>query len=156
MIKGSGISPALVGDHVNWIKCIDYIGLSKASYSNHHGTYSSIVILLRYVLKCVSRHPTSATYVACRERDQLSCWPLYSQQVSHQRWIWGPAHRQESASEKSALALKPRADVTRSPKQGYQWLHKKDLCPTNIKRNIYICVWINHRSGWPSRFIEIS
>ena len=22
-----------------------------------------------------------------------------------------------------------RADVTRSPKQGYQWLHAEDLCP---------------------------
>ena len=32
----------------------------------------------------------------------------------------------------STLALKPRADVTRSPKQEYQWLHKKDLCPTKI------------------------
>ena len=27
------------------------------------------------------------------------------------------------------LALKPRGDVTRSPKQGYQWPHKKDSCP---------------------------
>ena len=25
----------------------------------------------------------------------LPCWPLYSQQVSHQRWIWG-SHKQES------------------------------------------------------------
>ena len=25
------------------------------------------------------------------------------------------------------VALKPRGDVTRSPKQGYQWPHKKDL-----------------------------
>ena len=25
-------------------------------------------------------------------------------------------------------ALKPRGNVTRSPKQGYQWPHKKDLC----------------------------
>ena len=24
------------------------------------------------------------------------------------------------------LALKPRGDITRSPKQGYQWPHKKD------------------------------
>ena len=29
-------------------------------------------------------------------------------------------------------ALKPRGDVTRSPKQGHQWLHKKDLCPPKI------------------------
>ena len=27
------------------------------------------------------------------------------------------------------LVLKPRGDVSRSPKQGYQWPHKKDLCP---------------------------
>ena len=27
----------------------------------------------------------------------------------------------------STLALKPRADVIRSPKQGYQWPHKKGL-----------------------------
>ena len=26
-----------------------------------------------------------------------------------------------------SLALKPRADITRSPKQGYQWPHEKDL-----------------------------
>ena len=31
------------------------------------------------------------------------------------------------------LALKPRGDVTRSPKQGYQWPHKKDSCPPKIK-----------------------
>ena len=32
----------------------------------------------------------------------------------------------------STLALKPRAYFTRSPKQGYQWPHKKDLCPTKF------------------------
>ena len=26
-------------------------------------------------------------------------------------------------------ALKPRGNVTRSPKQGYEWPDKKDLCP---------------------------
>ena len=35
-------------------------------------------------------------------------------------------------------ALKPRADVTRSPKQGYQWLHKKDLCPPKIKKKDFM------------------
>ena len=33
---------------------------------------------------------------------------------------------------KAALALKPRGDITRSPKQGYQWPHKMDLCPPEI------------------------
>ena len=31
------------------------------------------------------------------------------------------------------LALKPRRDITRSPKQGYQWPHKNDLCPPKMK-----------------------
>ena len=38
------------------------------------------------------------------------------------------AQARKHASE-STLALKPRADVTISPKQGYQWPHKKDMCP---------------------------
>ena len=33
---------------------------------------------------------------------------------------------------KSTLALKPRVEITRSPKQGYQWSHKKDLCTPNF------------------------
>ena len=41
------------------------------------------------------------------------------------------AHTQarKHASEGSTLALKPRADVTRNPKRGYQGPHKKDLSP---------------------------
>ena len=45
------------------------------------------------------------------------------------------------ASE-STLALKPGTGVTSSPKQGYQWSHKKDMCPPKIlkrkekKRNV--------------------
>ena len=31
------------------------------------------------------------------------------------------------------LGLKLRGDVTRSPKQAYQWPHKKDLCPPKIE-----------------------
>ena len=65
------------------------------------------------------------------EKAQLPCWPLYSQQVSHQRWISGIYCKQATkhTSEESTLALKPRGDVTRSPKQGYQWPHKKESCP---------------------------
>ena len=40
-------------------------------------------------------------------------------------------HRRVSTqARESTLALKPRADVTRSPKQGYQWPREKDMCPT--------------------------
>ena len=38
----------------------------------------------------------------------------------------------------STLALNPRADVTRSPEQGYQSPNKKDKCPQNP--NSYIMV----------------
>ena len=38
------------------------------------------------------------------------------------------------ASEGSSLALKPRADITRSPEIWYQWLHKKpDILQTFLK-----------------------
>ena len=44
------------------------------------------------------------------------------------------------AGEKSTLTLKPRADVTRNPKKGYQWSHKKNLCPAESfkKEKFYI------------------
>ena len=35
-------------------------------------------------------------------------------------------------AKESTQTLKPRVDFTRSPKQGYQWPHKKDWCPPNI------------------------
>ena len=41
----------------------------------------------------------------------------------------------EKACKGSTQALKPMADITRSPKQEYQWPHKKDLCPPNLKKN---------------------
>ena len=44
-------------------------------------------------------------------------------------------HATKHASEGFTLPLKPRGDITRSPKQGYQWPHKKDSCPPkNFKK----------------------
>ena len=67
---------------------------------------------------------------------QLPCWLPRDQQVSCQRWIWGCCCMQvtKHASKEPTLALKPGADNTRSPKQGYQWPHKKDWCPPKIKQ----------------------
>ena len=39
---------------------------------------------------------------------------------------------EQARKKRSTLALKPRADVTQSPKQGYQFPIKKDLCPPNF------------------------
>ena len=36
----------------------------------------------------------------------------------------------------STVALKPRTYVTSSPKQGYQWLHKKDVCPPYFLKKV--------------------
>ena len=50
----------------------------------------------------------------------------------------GRCHTKEGSTQakESTLALKPRANVTRSPKQGYQGPHKKDLCPSKFKKKI--------------------
>ena len=64
------------------------------------------------------------------------CWPPRRQQVWRQRWIWESiaCRWQIMQVRKSTLALTPRADLTRSPKQGYQCPHKKDCCPAKIKK----------------------
>ena len=43
------------------------------------------------------------------------------------------------------VALKPTGDVTRSPKQRYQWPHKKDLCPPNNMENNIVAPEVNFR-----------
>ena len=48
-------------------------------------------------------------------------------------------HTGKKVCKGSTLALKPRADVTRSPKQGYQWSHKKDLYPPKNLKKEEIC-----------------
>ena len=37
-----------------------------------------------------------------------------------------------NVNKSATLALKPRKDITRSPKQGYQCLHKIDLCSPKV------------------------
>ena len=68
---------------------------------------------------------------------KISLWLLVSKQVNIEPLAKYPtmlSAARKRAIEKSTLVLKPRADVTRSPRQGYQWLHKKDLCLTkNLK-----------------------
>ena len=49
-------------------------------------------------------------------------------------------HSSEKARKGSTLALKPMADVTKSPKQGYQSHHEKNICPRRIFKKNY--------SGW--------
>ena len=48
----------------------------------------------------------------------------------HCKTAFSPNNEISYKEPESTLALKPRTDITRSPKQGYQWPHKKDSCPT--------------------------
>ena len=46
---------------------------------------------------------------------------------------------QKSNKAEPTLALKPRGDVTRNPKHGYQWPTKKDMCPPKtFLKKLYI------------------
>ena len=73
--------------------------------------------------------------------DQKGSDGHQGQQVLHQKWIWGIHCTQISyhASKGFTLALNSRVDVTRSPKQRYEWPHKKDWCPSIfLKKNSYL------------------
>ena len=43
-------------------------------------------------------------------------------------------HTSKKAFKGSTLAVKPGADITRTPKQGYKWPHEKELCPPKLKK----------------------
>ena len=81
-------------------------------------------------------------------------------QVSHQRWISrNMLHVRLSKAwiNLPTVALEPRGDVTRSPKQGYQWLHKKDSCPPKIKKKIIdLTQWICPREQQQFQYNRIN
>ena len=63
--------------------------------------------------------------------ERLGC---HADLYSHTRGDYED-HTSETACKGSTLALKPRANITGNPKQGYHWPHKKDLGPQNILKN---------------------
>ena len=63
------------------------------------------------------------------KKARLPCWPLYSQQVSHQRWIWGSHRRENTQGIKSGLETQGRCH--QSPKQGISCPTKR-TCPPKI------------------------
>ena len=70
----------------------------------------------------------------------LPCWSLYNEQVSHHRWIEGS--HSKKACKGLTVALKPRADISRSPKQEYQW---PNICPPKIiygKKMVHVSIKI--------------
>ena len=75
---------------------------------------------------------------------RLSCHAdLYTVSRCHTRGE-SEDHTGKKVWKGSTLALKLRADITRSPKQGYQWPYEKDLCPPkkfkekhNVHNNVH-------------------
>ena len=77
----------------------------------------------------------------CGESDWLLCWPYTPAEVaevSHQRWISGNVYHiclcKVRIRQNPLWALKPRGDITRSPKQGYQWPQKWTCVQKFIKK----------------------
>ena len=93
----------------------------------------SAVLAARTVIGSIPKPPPMLADMSAGTRIKKA-WPLYGQQVSHKRWISGfhCTHATKHTSEGSTLALKPRGDTTRSPTEGYQWPHEKDLCSPKI------------------------
>ena len=87
----------------------------------------------------VSRIPHPASAEPCMwGSDRQPCWLQRGRQVLHQRCISGNVYHVclcQVRIRLPTLALKPRGDVIRSPKQGHQWPHKKELCPPKIFKN---------------------
>ena len=56
-----------------------------------------------------------------KKMAQSLCWLTKGLTVLHQRWIWGKhcTQARKHASKGCTLAFKPRADITKSLKQGY-------------------------------------
>ena len=54
---------------------------------------------------------------------------------------------QNSNKAEPTLALKPRGNITRSPKQGYQWSQKWTCVPKNVLKKIGYFPGAFHDSG---------
>ena len=68
------------------------------------------------------------------EMAWLPCWPPRGQQVSHQR-EHVTCIPPSSVNKAASPALKPGGDITRSPKQGYQWaLKRTDVLQQFLKK----------------------
>ena len=74
-----------------------------------------------------------------QNKFSLTCWPLYSQQVSHHRWIWGLTHGQESMQARNPPWLwNPGQTSPEVQNRGISGPTKKDLCPTKIlKKKVF-------------------
>ena len=99
--------------------------------------FSRIVITSSFLFSsCFKYVNTSTETHVWGNNDRPPCWQSKGRQVSHQRWISRNVHHtclHQVQIRLWTLTLK----VTRSPKQGYQWPIKKDMCPPEVCKTRY-------------------
>ena len=105
-------------------KGISYKRSAHAKNLAQWGSYATQKKLPGYFTKinCISLLQLRIKYFS----SIPECWHKYvDQKELHRRWIWGESQTRKHVSEKSTLVT--NVDVTRSPKKGNQWPHKKKL-----------------------------
>ena len=81
------------------------------------------------ILSCmIFHHSTCANVNTC----SIPAHPLELRSICYMMYCTHPR-----GSTQMATSFK---NATRSPKQGYQWPHKKDPCPPKIKKKRLLCV----------------
>ena len=65
------------------------------------------------------------------KKARVPCWPSIGQQVLHQRWIYGIhcTQMKKHVSKGSTLPVKPRENITSSPKTEVSVAPQKEKCP---------------------------
>ena len=129
-------------DCISYSLTIDVLSLIVSDLYSHRFSPVFIVIMVKSIVLLHNwswvRAPSMfvGTYTRV-EKVQLPSWPPHSQLVLHQRRIWGIHCTQmtEHTSEGSILALKSRADVTRSPHElQLKWrVRSKNVCKKEKK-----------------------
>ena len=67
---------------------------------------------------------TFSCHASCQEVSRCHTRGESEESIAHRQW--------NMQARDSSWPWNPRADVTRCPKQGYEWPHKKDLCPQKL------------------------
>ena len=114
-------------------------GAMGYSFGNFISQYTTGWSEIVHVLNIAFREKTSIRQFLGNVIIELSVHG--SKIVSHQRWIWGIHCMQaiKHASRDPPWLWSPGADITRGPKQGYQWSHIKGLMSSKnyfLKKNI--------------------
>ena len=123
-----GIQLSLGGSFQSYVTIYHFQWFSMLQNSRpyYHLSYFKTNWSLPFLIQCLS-HTNACINVY---KNDLTAIKEVSN-VLHQRWFWRihctlHTGKESTQARGSTLALKSRVDITRSPKQGYQWPHKKD------------------------------